>query len=42
MKGKHVDFLHMPGQGLGVPLTRVFIKTEIMSFWVRTPKFAQG
>ena len=38
MKGKHVNFLHMLGQGLGVLLIRIFIKTEIRSFWVRTPK----
>ena len=38
MKGKHVNFLHIPGQGLGVLLIRIFIKTEIRSFWVRTPK----
>ena len=38
MKGKHVNFLHMPGQGLGGLLIRIFIKTEIRSFWVRTPK----
>ena len=37
MKGKHVNFLHIPGQGLGVLLIRIFIKTEIRSFWFRTP-----
>ena len=33
-----MNFLHIPGQGLGVLLIRIFIKTEIRSFWVRTPK----
>ena len=32
-----MNFLHIPGQGLGVLLVRIFIKTEIRSFWVRTP-----
>ena len=33
-----MNFLHIPGQGLGVLLIRIFSKTEIRSFWVRTPK----
>ena len=36
-----MNFLHIPGQGLGVLLIRIFIKTEIRSFWVRTPKAAR-
>ena len=39
MKGKHVNGLHIPGQGLGVLLIRIFIKTEIRSFWVRKREF---
>ena len=42
MKGKHVNFLHMPGRGLGVLLIRIFIKTEIRSFWVRTPNVGEA
>ena len=31
-----MNFLHIPGQGLGMLLIRIVIKTEIRSFWVRT------
>ena len=34
-----MNFLHIPGQGLGVLLIRIFSKTEIRSFWVRTPNY---
>ena len=37
-----MNFLHIPGQGLGVLLTRISSKTEIRSFWVRTPKVLFG
>ena len=33
MKGKHVNFLHIPGQGLGVLLLRICIKMGIRTFY---------